>query len=92
MAVKAQAQIGLEENVERDPELEEALNERYELEEGVTLYREADKKAKKMLEEANLTYPCRIGRFIVSERVTPQRSVSFEADASKSISIKLAGE
>ena len=51
MAVKSRAQIGLEENVVRNADLEEALNERYELKEGVTLYRAADKKAKKMIRE-----------------------------------------
>ncbi len=74
-------------------ETREMLKEKAEVaKEKASVYRDTDKKAKAKIETLKEKMPYRCGRFIISERSMPPRSVECETKGSKSVSIKLAGE
>ncbi len=92
MAVKSKAQISMDDRRVDDSELEQLLEDRQAAKEKVSAYHDADKKAKAKITTLKETMPYRCGRFIISERTMPPRSVEFETKGSNSVSIKLAEE
>lgn len=92
MSPKVKEQLGLEDVVVEDPELEELLEKRQTLKSGVSEYRKADKEAKAKIDAITQPTPFRVGRFVVAKSATPERSVAFDVMASERYTIKVMGE
>lgn len=89
---QAQAQIGMEDNIIDDPELEKVLEARQEAKEAVGGYRKLDKEAKAKIASIEAETPFRVGRFLISRSTVQAKSVEFETPESVRLNIKLAGE
>lgn len=89
---RKQAQIGLEDKIINNPELEALLEERQELKPGVSEYRAADKKAKEAVLAIDTPTPFRVGRFIITKQAVPAKSVAFDVNESSRVTIKTVDE
>lgn len=89
---KVKEQLGLQDVIVEDTELEQLLEKRQSLKEGVSAYNKADKEAKVKIETIQTPTPYRVGRFVIAKTPTPDRSVSFDVMAGNRISIKVLGE
>lgn len=87
---KERIQIGLEDRLCNDKELEDLLEQRQILKEKVTEYNKKDKDTKKKIAEIKLELPYRCGRFIISKMKTDARDVEFHTVEGERISIKLS--
>ena len=92
MGTKIKEQLGLEEVVVENPELEQLLELRQDLKQGVKDYRKADKDAKAKISTMTEPMPFRVGRFIIAKHSVPPRSVAFDVNEGNRISIKVLGE
>ena len=92
MATKEKLQIGLEDVIVRDEELEKLLDDRQENKYAVAEFRKLDKQAKARIQSLETPPPFRIERYIVTKSSSPPRSVSFDVDGSTRITIKQIGE
>lgn len=92
MVTKVAAQIHMDDNIVENAELEELLEARQELKESVSEYRKADKSAKDKIRSIEAPTPFRVGRFLISKRDIPAKSVSFETTEGSGFTIKIAGE
>jgi hypothetical protein len=94
MATQLKEQIGMEDVIVNDSELEGLLEKRQSLKESVSTYRKTDKEAKEKIAavENQTPTPFRVGRFLISRRSTPGRTVEFEVGEGSRISIKVIGE
>lgn len=92
MATKEKLQIGLEDVIVKDDELEQILDERQEHKLSVAEFRKLDKEAKAKITILGTPPPFRIGRYIITKTSNPPRSVSFETETSTRINIKKIGE
>lgn len=90
MAVKAKAQMHMDDKVVENKELENILEAREELKEKVASYRQTDKDAKDKIKSLDLPVPCRVGRFIIAKTAMEGKEISFQTQPSTRISIKLA--
>lgn len=89
---RPKAQIHMDDNIVKDPELEHMLEDRQELKQAVGEYRKVDKDVKARLRSIGTPAPYRVGRFLITKREISAKSVAFETQASFSFVIKLAGE
>jgi hypothetical protein len=92
MGTKVKEQLGMEDAVVNDEELEQLLEKRQSLKQGVSDYRKADKDAKTKISTMSDPTPFRVGRFIIARHSVPPRSVSFDVNEGNRISIKVLGE
>ncbi len=92
MVTKARPQIGMDDRIVTNPELEKMLEDRQVLKTQAKEYRAADKKTKETINSLNEVPPYRIGRFIISRATVQARNVSFETAEGTRLSIKIAGE
>ena len=92
MGTKAKAQIGMDDKIVHDDELEELLEKRQSLKEGVTELRQADKEARKKIGTVAVETPFRCGRFIVEEIMTQPGHVEFDKAGGSRLKIKTADE
>ena len=89
---KMKAQIKMDDNWVKNPEVEAILEKRQSLKQGATDYRNADKEAKTAVAGIPNAKPYRIGRFIIEENDREAKHVEFDSEAGKSIIIKTADE
>jgi len=82
----------MDDRIIHDDELEELLETRQDLKEGVTAYREADKEARKKIGTVTAPMPFRCGRFIIDESMTPAGHVEFDKAGGTRIKIQTADE
>ena len=92
MGTKAKAQIGMDGKFVHDDELEELLEKRQSLKEGVAEYRQADKEARKKIGTITVETPYRCGRFIIEESMTQPGHVEFDKAGGSRLKIKTADE
>jgi hypothetical protein len=97
MAVAAQPQATLDEQIVEDDELEAALEAREVARanraDANTAFRKADDAAKGRIEQLGLTPgPARCGRFVISENTVQGRHVSFDTDDTTRLSIRTVEE
>ena len=92
MVTKAKAQVSFDDKIVKDDELEELLEKRQSLKQGVTAFREADKEARKKIGKVTVTPPFRCGRFIIAERMTQPGHVEFDKAGGSRLQIKTADE
>ena len=92
MATKTQAQIGLDDRIITNPELEKLLEERQERKAQAKEFRAVDKKAKETINALNEVPPYRIGRFVISRETVKAKSVAFETSEGSRVSIKTVDE
>ena len=92
MVTKVKPQIHMDDNIVRDAELEEMLEERQSLKEQVSGYRKKDKDVKAKLAPMEEQMPFRCGRFLVSLGKVQPREVSFEINGGTRITIKTIHE
>jgi hypothetical protein len=91
-------QLGFDEQVIEDPAIEDALEERQEAKETLAgarkEYETAHEQALGKLAQLELPEggAARVGRFRITRKVTPARSVSFETAEKSRLSIGLADE
>ena len=78
---KTRAQIHMDDNIIRDEELEQLLEDR-----------QADKKAKDKIRSMETPTPYRVGRFIIAKQAVAAKSVAFETTESSRLTIKTVGE
>jgi hypothetical protein len=99
-SVKPQGQLGFDEELVEDDELEQALEHRLQkkvaADQARKAYDEADERAKAKLENLEVDLDddnaIRVGRFRITRRSTSARSVSFETKPSTRIRITLVGD
>jgi hypothetical protein len=87
---RTKAQIGMDDKIVSNPELEALLEKREKLKEGQAAYRAVDKEAKEKLLKEPTIPPYRIGRFVISKNIRTPHEVNFTTEAGESISISLA--
>jgi len=92
MAPKTKAQIGLEDRMVNNPELEKLLEERHALKASVSLFRKADLVAKEKILAVNETMPYRVGRFLITKQSIPGKTIAFETSDAIRVSIKNVAE
>lgn len=98
MGTKAEGQLGMDEKVVVNADLEAALEARFDTRVRVAEARhdadEADEKAQAMLVEMNLQVGdvIRVGRFRIERTASPARSVSFETEAKERTKIDAVQE
>lgn len=98
MATKAEGQLGMDERIVEDPEVEAALERRQTAKDQASAvrarYEEANVAAAAAIDGLNLAEGevVRIGRFRVSRNSVPARSVAFETEATTRVSIVAAEE
>ena len=92
MGAKTKAQIGLDDQIIHDNELEGALEERQQLKEDAAAYRKADKEVKIKVAALEDKMPFRCGRFFISSAMTQPKDVEFHTDGGNRISIKTADD
>ena len=88
MGPKTQAQVGFDDKIVENPELEALLEKREEQKEHAAAYRKADKEAKEKIATVATPMPYRVGRFLIDKQTVPAKSVSFETDEGIRVSIK----
>ncbi len=87
MAVKDQPQTSIYEKTIEDTALEQTLENRESLRQAASearaFFTEADEKAKAAIAGLDLgnEAPVRVGRFVLTRKMRPSRSVSFETEA-----------
>ena len=91
-------QLGFDEKVIDDPKIAEALEQR-QVEKGALseqrkAYREADEAAKREIQKLELPddTAVRVGRFRITRRTVPGRTVSFETEDRSQLSIAFLGD
>lgn len=94
-ALAAVPQLAIDERVIEDAELEDALERREKAKAKAAAARKAfatvQDEAKGLLGRHELgEAPVRVGRFVVTARALPARSVAFDTDPSTRISIRVA--
>ena len=92
MGTKAKAQIGMEDKFVHDDKLEELLEKRQSLKQGITEFRKADKEARKKIGTVVVETPFRCGRFIIEESMTQPGHVEFDKAGGTRLKIKTADE
>jgi len=92
MATRVKSQIRFDDTILENPELEGLLEERQALKQSAKDYRGADKKAKDKIQTIETPLPYRVGRFIISRRDIPAKSVSFDTEAGTRVNIKAVDE
>lgn len=102
--VKADNQLGMDEKVIQDPEVEQALEERQTAKDEMAQYRlaykNADKRAKSMIERLEMPDPeneeaplvVRVARFRITKKLMKGRTVSFATEDRVQLTIGLADE
>ncbi len=85
MTTTVKAQISMDDRIIQDPELEGLLERRLDAQTLATDYRKADKKCKDRIKSMSVQMPFRVGRFLISKKEVPGRSV----ETKDSISIKI---
>ena len=96
--MKVIGQVGMDERVIEDSELEAALEERLSRKNSYSelqrQYGEADKRAKGLVEALGLSTGevIRVGRFRIEKRATAGRAVSFETKPGSRISVSVDEE
>lgn len=92
-------QIGMDETILEDPELEEALEDRAEALEEARPYnaavKEANKRVKALADEEGrvpIGGPVRIGRFRVTRAIVEARHVEFDTDPGTKLDIAAGSE
>ena len=96
MATKVEGQLGMDETVLEDPELEAALEGRLKAALAkaplVAAFAEADEVAKAQVKaKVEVGQVVRVGRFRVERKATDPRHVEFDAEAGDRVSIKADG-
>ena len=89
---KAESQIGMDDTIIEDTELEEMLEAREELKKDLRNYREQDKKVRAKLNEIEAPSPFRVGRFVITRTATAGRHVEFDTSGGIRVNIKLISE
>ena len=89
---KDSPQIGLEETIVENEEVERMLDERQDLKPEVQRYNNLNKELKEKLNGIETPTPYRIGRYIISRSTTEGRHVEFDTSGGTRYSIKFAGE
>ncbi len=92
MGTKKQIQISMDDQIITNPELEQALEEREGLKGGAKSYNKKNKEAKALIEAISEPANFRVGRFVISRKITSPREVAFETSGGQRISIKLISE
>jgi len=92
LPTKTKPQIGLEDKIVTNPDLEALLEDRQLRKAQAKEYRATDKKAKEAINALNEVPPYRIGRFIISRETTKAKSVAFETSEGSRVSIKTIDE
>lgn len=98
MSAAPEPQTSIYETTLDDPDLEEALEERQKLKDAFStaraLYEEANEKAKGRLGDIDLGMdaPVRVGRFLVTRRMSKPRAVSFETNSKVQLRIAVLDE
>jgi len=97
MAHSEKDQLGMDEEILEDMELEEALEKRSEYRDQLAgpqvAYKEADDRAKALIEERlEIGDVARVGRFRVTREMKPGRDVSFTTEAKAGVSITASDE
>ena len=92
MATKLKAQIGMDDRIVKDDELEELLETRQSLKEGISQFRKADQEARKKIGTVTVEMPFRCGRFIIAESMTQPGHVEFDKAGGSRLQIKTADE
>ena len=85
---KKQAQVGFDDTIIQDPELEQLLEKREAMKQEAAGYRKVDKEAKAKIAAIDTPMPYRVGRFLIAKQKVPAKTVSFETDEGTRISIK----
>jgi len=88
MGPKPKAQIGMDDNIVQNPDLEALLDKREGLKEYTAEYRKVDKDAKAKIATITTPMPYRVGRFLIATQSVPAKSVSFETDPGTRVTIK----
>ena len=92
MSGKVDEQTSMDETVIENEELEQLLEERQDLKQSVSDFRQKDKAAKTIIQGIETPTPFRVGRFVIKRSAVAEKSVSFETQASFRFDISLAGE
>lgn len=92
MSTKVKEQLGLEDVLVEDRDLELLLEARESLKGKVSEYKKRDKEAKAKISTMSVPTPFRIGRFIIAKQSIQPRSVAFDIDGGDRISIKVVGD
>ncbi len=90
--VRKRRQMGFEEKVVEDPELEAFLEAREEAAEAHATYREKTKAAQARVKELGTEGAFRCGRFIISVKPQESRHVEFDQASRIQIDFKVKGE
>ena len=90
MPTKTAPQINMDDEWLEDSKLEELLESREEAKGGQSAYREANKAAKAHIKELGFDGVKRCGRFLITIKDTDPRSVSFDVDGGRRVSIRNA--
>lgn len=103
-AIKQDEQLGMDEQIIQAPDVEQALEERQLAKEAMAekrlVYKNADKRAKSLIEGLTIVDPedeetptvVRVTRFRITKRFVKGRSVTFETQPRIQLSIGLADE
>lgn len=89
---RTRPQISMDDTILENPELEDLLEKRQALKESVASFRKADKAAKDAIRSIDTPTPYRVGRFIISKKDVPAKSVAFETADGLRITIKADDE
>lgn len=92
MTTKVKAQIGMDDTILENPELDKLLEERQVLKKSASEFRKADKAAKDKIQTIQTPMPYRVGRFIISKKPVAAKDVKFQTADGTRVDIKAVDE